>query len=84
MLLAYEKITKIRNAPTTKAASKILKLISLSHIRGVYSDILPSSVVVPRTVAVVIAVTVVIITAAQSQISILTSKMNPYAKEMSV
>ena len=80
VLVAYEKITKMRKAPMTIAPSTILILISLAVIRRLFSGLLPSSVIVPRTVAV-IAVTVVAVAVAEGQISSLSPGMKWQVKE---
>ena len=80
MLVAYEKITKMRKAPMTIAPSTILIIISLSLMRGLFSCLLPSSIIVPRTVAV-IAVVIVVIAVAKSQISSLSRGMKWQFKE---
>lgn len=82
--LAYEKIRKMRKAPMTIAPSRILKLVSFSLIHVFFSGCLPSSVVIPRAVAVIIAFIVVIIAVAKSQVSFLTPQMNPQLRKMIV
>ena len=64
----------------TIAPSTILTEISLSLIHGLFSGILPSSVIVPRTVAI-IAVTVVAIAVAKGQLSSLNPGMKWQVKE---
>lgn len=68
----------------TIAPSTILEEISTSLIRDFSGACLPSSVVVPRTSAVVIAVTVIGIATARSRVSFLTPQMNSQLRNMSV
>lgn len=71
----------MRKAPIMTMARTILKLISFPLIGGFLGGGIPSSVIVPWTVAVIVAIIVVVIAIAKNQVSLLTGRINLYLRQ---